>query len=392
MNIFDRRPGLRWAVPAGATLLFVGGAALAPLAANADAGLEPRTAEELLVALQEPSATAVSGTVVTSAELGLPDLPMGAMSSGSAAGLASGENTLRVWTDGPTRQRLAMLGRASETTIIRNGQQVWVWSSEGATADSYRVPDHEDEHPTWPEGAGLAGADLPSTPQEAAAMALEAIDPTTEVTTSGVGRVAGRDVYELVLTPSDPQTLVARVTLAMDARTNTPLRVRVYATTIPDPAYEVGFSSVDYGTPDPALFEFTPPPGATVTEHEADPGKDAATVDAPMMPASQEPTVVGAGWSTVLIMDLPTDSLADLAEAGMRAQADDDGPFAGHRGSQDAAGTALALLAALPQESGAWGTGRVLRGTLVSAILTDDGRVAVGAVDSEVLGAALASQ
>ena len=64
----------------------------------------------------------------------------------------------------------------------------------------------------------------------------------------------------------------------------------------------------------------------------------------------------------------------------------------GHRGSQDAAGTALALLAALPQESGAWGTGRVLRGTLVSAILTDDGRIAVGAVDSEVLGAALASQ
>ena len=108
-------------------------------------------------------------------------------------------------------------------------------------------------------------------------MALEAIDPTTEVTTSGVGRVAGRDVYELVLTPSDPQTLVARVTLAMDAGTNAPLRVRVYATTIPDPAYEVGFSSVDYGTPDPALFEFTPPPGATVTEREADPGKDAAT-------------------------------------------------------------------------------------------------------------------
>ena len=392
MSIFDRRPGLRWAVPAGATLLFVGGAALAPLAANADAGLEPRTAEELLVALQEPSATAVSGTVVTRAELGLPDLPMGAMTSGSAAGLASGENTLRVWTAGPTRQRLAMLGRASETTLIRNGEQVWVWSSEGATADSYQVPDHEGDHTTWSEGAGLAGADLPSTPQEAAALALEAIDPTTEVTTSGVGRVAGRDAYELVLTPSDPQTLVARVTLAMDAETNTPLRVRVYATTIPDPAYEVGFSSVDYSTPDPALFEFSAPPGATVTEHEAASGMDAATAAAPMMPAGQEPTVVGEGWSTVLIMDLPTGSLADLAEAGMRTESDDDGPFAGHRGSQDAAGTALALLEALPQESGAWGTGRVLRGTLVSAILTDDGRIAVGAVDSEVLGAALASQ
>ena len=51
MSIFDRRPGLRWAVPAGAAVLFVGGAALTPLAATADSGLEPRTAQELLVAL-----------------------------------------------------------------------------------------------------------------------------------------------------------------------------------------------------------------------------------------------------------------------------------------------------------------------------------------------------
>ena len=80
-------------------------------------------------------------------------------------------------------------------------------------------------------------------------MALEAIDPTTEVTTSGVGTVAGRDAYELVLTPRDPETLVARVTLSMDAETNVPLRVRVYSTAIPDPAFEVGFTSVDYSTP-----------------------------------------------------------------------------------------------------------------------------------------------
>ena len=34
----------------------------------------------------------------------------------------------------------------------------------------------------------------------------------------------------------------------------------------------------------------------------------------------------------------------------------------------------------------------MLRGTLFSAILTDDGRVAVGAVSPEALGAALAAQ
>ena len=143
MSIFDRRPGLRWAVPAGAAVLFVGGAALTPLAATADSGLEPRTAQELLVALSAPSTTAVSGTVVTKADLGLPGLPMGMMPSTGPMALASGENTLRVWTDGPDRQRLAMVERAAETTVVRNGQEAWVWSSADATADRYVLPERD---------------------------------------------------------------------------------------------------------------------------------------------------------------------------------------------------------------------------------------------------------
>jgi hypothetical protein len=87
-----------------------------------------------------------------------------------------------------------------------------------------------------------------------------------------------------------------------------------------------------------------------------------------------------------VISELPVDSLADLAEDGMRSSSDD-----WDRGG-DPAATALALIEALPAESGAWGTGRVLRGTLFSAILTDDGRIAIGAVSPEALGAALAAR
>ncbi len=385
MSSFDSRPGLRWAVPAGAGAAILVGSLLAPLAASADAGLEPRTAQELLVALQSPSTDTVSGTVTTQADLGLPDLPMGMTSSGSTAGLAMGENTLRVWADGPTRQRLALLGRTSEQTVIRNGEQVWVWSSADATADSYTLPEPAD----LPERDGKDATlptDLPSTPQEAATMALEALDPTTEVTTSGVGTVAGRDTYELLLTPRDDQTLVARVALAMDAETSVPLRVRVYSAQQSDPAFEVGFTSVDFGTPDAALFDFTPPPGATVTEHAAG---DPAEWDGKDRPASQDssgepPTVVGEGWSTIVIADLPADGLADLAEQGSREESDRPGPHA-----SDDASTALALIGSLPQTSGDWGTGRVLRGTLFSAILTDDGRLAIGAVSPDALSAAL---
>ena len=379
MTLFDRRPALRWAVPAGAAALIVAGTLAAPLVATADAGLPPRTAEELLVALQQRPEVPVSGTIATRADLGLPELPMDMAPDSGPMALATGESTLRVWADGPTRQRLAVIERSAETTVIRNGDVAWVWSSADATADRYRIP--EGQAPA-DLGAGdlPPGITLPSTPQEAAEMALAALDPTTEVTASGLATVAGRDAYELVLTPRDPTTLVRDVRIALDAQTSTPLQVQVRSTRIPDPALEVGFTSVSFDAPDPALFEFTPPAGATVTEHDlAGPGATEAPEAASKV---AEPTVVGKGWSAVLVGQLPADSLADLAESGSRA--------AQEGGSDDPAATALALLGTLPEASGDWGTGRVLAGTLFSVILTDDGRFAVGAVDPEALGAALA--
>jgi outer membrane lipoprotein-sorting protein len=385
MRIFDRRPALRWAVPATAGALIVGGALLGPLAASADSGLPPRTAVELLVDLQGLEPTPLSGTVSTRAELGLPELPMGSMPGSGPMALASGEGTVRVWYDGPERQRVALVETRSETTMVRDGREVWVWSSADATADRYLLPDGEADAEDLSELP--PGVDLPSTPQEAAQMALEALDPTTEVTTAGVARVAGRDAYELILTPRDSATLVERVSIALDAETSVPLSVRIDSTTLTDPALEVGFTSVEFGEPDPALFEFTPPPGATVTEHppiEAPQGEWAewdATGD-----ESAQPTVVGQGWSTVVIAELPAQALADLAEDGMRADEDE------RWGSDDPAATALALLEALPRTSGDWGSGRVLAGTLFSVILTDDGRVAGGLVGPEAVAAALSAQ
>jgi hypothetical protein len=295
-----------------------------------------------------------------------------------------GERTVRVWTDGPARQRVALLERSAETTLVRNGTEAWVWSSADATADRYELPPPEDGAKERPDR--LPGT-LPRTPQEAATMVLDALDPTTEVTTSGLATVAGRDAYELLLQPRDDRTLVERVAVAIDGETNVPLRVRVYSTKQADPALEVGFTSVDYATPDPALFTFTPPPGAEVTEHPAAAQQDLEALAGGLEGAGDdaEPIVVGEGWSAVLVATLPVDGLADLAESGSRAQEEWDG-------QEDPAATALALLQAMPTTSGDWGTGRVLAGTLFSAIVTDDDRVAVGAVPPDVLGAALAAR
>lgn len=379
MSIFDRRPRLRWAVPAAAGALIISSAAAGTVIASADAGLPPRTAQELLVDLQDPQTVTVSGTVEASADLGLPGLPTGMGSSAELTSLVSGSHTLRVWSDGPDRTRLAMIGSSEETDVIRNGRDVWVWASDGDTVDHYVLPERDaakkaDVVERLPE--------LPSTPQEAASLVLQALDQSTEVTTSGASRVAGRDAYELVLTPRQSDTRVSRVVIAMDAEMRIPLRVQVFSTELPGPAYEVGFTSVDFGTPDAGLFEFTPPAGATVTEHDASDMKAGPEQGQAMPDAALAPTVVGTGWSQVVIVAAPTDLASGTAAAAQESEG--ASPMAG----LDAA----ALLESLPRISGEWGTGRVLDGTLVSAILTDDGRVAIGAVGPESLGAALAAQ
>ena len=375
MSIFDRRPRLRWAVPVAAGALILAGTTVGTVVASADAGLPPKTPQELLVALQSPNATAVSGTVVATADLGLPTLPTGMAPRADLTALVSGTHTLRVWSDGSGQARLSLLGNASETDIVRSGQDVWKWSSDAATADHYVLPQHEASMtpPALPDGVTL-----PSTPQEAADLALTSLDSTTTVSTTGTDKVAGRPVYELVLTPKQSDTLVDRVVVALDSETNVPLRVQVFSTQQPNPAYEVGFTDVDFATPDASVFAFSPPPGATVTEHAApDHGKKPS--DATMPADAAPPTVVGTGWSQVVVARIPADATAALAGGST------DGSAAG-------ADQAMALLAALPTTKGSWGRGRVLAGTLFSVILTDDGRVALGAVTPETVSAALAAQ
>ncbi len=211
---------------------------------------------------------------------------------------------------------------------------------------------------------------MPSTPQEAADAALAAIDPTTAVTTTGAASVAGRDAYELVLAPKDTQSLIGQVRLAIDAKEHIPLRVDVYAKDANDPAIRVAFQQISFTVPDAEQFTFNPPPGAKVNKESAESlekkAEDTAKQAKPAEPAkpSAEPTIVGKGWTSVLVAKLPADR-------------------AGAKGTE--AGQLEGLIGSLPKVSGTWGSGRLLSGTLFSALLTDDGRVLVGAVAPEKL-------
>lgn len=360
------RPSPRWAVPVVAAVLIAGIPLMVSATASAEPPLPPRTAQELLVDLQGVRPRPISGEVRQVADLGLPQVPGFAspslknLSAGSLLTLASGTHTWRVWSDGGTRTRVALIQPTGESDVIRNGTDVWVWSS----ADSSAV------HSTLPAASGEAHT--PSgdsrTPAEIADEVLKAIDPTTEVTTDRATRVAGRPVYELVLTPKQADTKVGSVRLSVDAETKVPLRVQVLSRGGAD-AVDVGFTSVSFEPPDASVFAFTPPPGTTVTEQSV--GSPSATPEpaVPSRPDAAGPTVVGSGWTSVVVATSPLPA----TDAAM--------------GSSDR--TVAALLDQLPRVSGPWGSGRLLDGTLLSLVLTEDGRVAAGAVTPDALYAAL---
>lgn len=360
----------RWLVPAGVAVAVAGAAGAAALTADASPPLPPKSAAQLLVDLQNADVTGLSGTVVQNAALGLPQLPRIAGST-DLTSLASGSNTLRVWYAGPQKVRLALLGTLGETDVIRNQRDVWTWNSDRNTYTHATLPaavPHQLPSPV----------DLPKTPQEAADQALALVGRTTDVSTDGTASVAHRKAYELVLSPKDTRSLVGQVRIAVDAERSVPLRVRIFAKGANQPAFEVGFTQVSFATPGEEQFRFTPPKGATLDTSGGSglpggkvPGRPVPgqriTPDRPA-PTGQagQPKLVGSGWTTVLVAPVGT-----------------DGPDAGQLG---------AFLDRLPRVSGSWGSGRELRGNLFTVVLTDDGRVAAGAVQPTLLYQALGAK
>jgi outer membrane lipoprotein-sorting protein len=358
MALFTSRPATRWLVPAVIALAIIGGGtAIRAVSASAEPSLPDRSAAQLLVDVQTATLNGMSGTVRTTADLGLPQLPIpNDQGSTDLAALVSGSRTLRVWYAGPDKARIALLGTLGESDIIRNGRDVWAWNSRAQTATHSKLSE-SDSAQARPENL------LPRSPQEAAAQALRAIDPSTAVTTGSTARVAGRSAYELILAPRDTASLVGQIRLAIDASEHVPLRVQVFARGGGDPAYEVAFTQVSFTRPDDAQFRFNPPPGTRVEEERSDPPSEAKPEHkAPTGPANEGPTVVGTGWTTVVVAKMPAESRPGGGE-----------------------GEGAAILNSLPRVSGDWGNGRLLTSKLFSVLLHDDGRVLVGAVGPERL-------
>jgi outer membrane lipoprotein-sorting protein len=363
------RNRLRWLPAIAVPALIAAGV----VAANASDSVElpERTPAEVFVMLAEHSDAAVSGssfsgasfsgisfsgTVEQDSELGLPELPSSGPDAAPEASEAlewlSGSHSVRVFADGPDKARIQVLDQLAERDVIVNGTEVWVYDSRDKTAEHLVIP--ADAECVQDKTGGMR-----FTPGWLAEQLLAKIDASTEVTLGSNLNVAGRAAYDLLLTPRTTDTLVGSVSIAVDGETGMPLSVRVLARGQDEPAISVAFTELSLETPVASLFEFTPPKGTDVTEHPA-PDRSSTDATPPESPESidadrPDPIFSGSDWTTVV--EFPAASApADLFDSPLFAQ----------------------LTTAVDG-------GRVIGTSLLNVLVTDDGRVAAGAVPVRVL-------
>ncbi|HEY0811667.1 MAG TPA: outer membrane lipoprotein carrier protein LolA [Pseudonocardia sp.] len=321
-------------VAAGIAVAGVAGLGLLALPGGAGAApeLPPVSAQDLVASVLAAHPGAFSGTVQLDNELGLPALP-------DVPQAANGTSTAQVWSGGDGKSRVQIPSSTGERTLVSDGTTFWSWNSDNKTVTKTT------------KQAGQPHA-APADPAAAATSALAKLQPTSEIAVDGTAEVAGRPAYELVLTPKPTErTLLREVRIAVDAQQRVPLQLTVLAQGSANPALQIGYTDLTFGPQDASRFTFTPPQGATVTDAAAHP-------DASAKPDSS--TTVGDGWDTVVVGKVP-------------AQQDPKNKLAG-------LGTPV---------NGSWGSGRLISTAVANAIVTDDGRIAMGAVPEQVLSETL---
>jgi hypothetical protein len=407
----------------------VAGAVLAGtmLASAAAPALPRQTPAQLIAAMRQARLpAAMSATVSESANLGFPALPnIGGLSSSpmSPASLISGTHTIQIWYAGPRHLRIALPVSFGETDLRINGTQAWLWQSQGQKATHLILPARREMAKPHRRGPGGPGWEAlgPLTPLQAAKKVLALVGPDTRVTVPGTIVVAGRNAYQLAVAPRSSQSLVGRIMIAVDAKTHLPLSVQVFSRGGSSPAFEIGFTSLSFARPAMSNFTFTPPPGARVkTVHVPaghhpgfmpgagkmpgepgmfrPPGAKIPHSHAPFrhpgtkMPYGHAPHAgvrkFGNGWLTVVA--IPVGLMTHMPPAGPAhpgfgpfGGASRSGPFSSGPG-QGMAFLGVVLRAATPVH-GSWGSGRLLRTSLLSVLITNKGELLAGAVTPAVL-------
>ena len=377
-----RRRAARYIVPV--TVVGVAAATIGLVPALADSGdpnLPKVTAEQLINKIAKSDVQQLSGTVKISTDLGLPDLGglesnlmSGATKSGDGSSadptsklteLATGTHTLRVAADGPDKQKVSLLENAAEYSLIHNGKDVWGYDSQT----------NEVFHGTTAADASKSD-ETRATPKGLTDEALKSVDDTTSVTVDGTEHVAGRDAYKLLIKPKQTGTTVGTISVAVDAKTGLPLKFTLTPASGGAAVVDVGFTQLSLSKPAASTFDFKTPKGAKVTTEDSaskaagtpvpDHSGKAGKSDEGLGKGADEPTVIGKGWNSIAVFETGGQGVPSGSSSG----SGDLGGFLNSLGDQ---------------VKGDFGKGTVFSTRLVNALITDDGKVYVGAVTKSAL-------
>lgn len=384
-----RRKAARYVVPVAVVGVAAATIGLVPALANSgDPSLPKISAQQLIEKIAKSNVQQLSGTVKISTDLGLPNLgglessltsgAMGRSGGGSSAdptakltALATGTHTLRVAADGPARQKLSLLENAAEYSVIHNGKDVWGYDSQSNAVYHSTAPDN---------AAAQKKEQAPATPDKLTKDALKAVDSTTSVTVQGTAQVAGRDAYRLVIKPKDSGSTVGQITVAVDSRTGLPLKFTLTPSSGGAAVIDAGFTQISFAKPAASTFDFKAPKGAKVTEGKQDkPGKLANGREEGKLKGAEKSgkpgkdqgngphgmKVIGKGWDSIATFDTGGKGIPSGSKAG--------GQFGGFLNSLG------------DKVSGKFGSGTVFKTRLINALITDHGKVYVGAVSKDAL-------
>ncbi|GGY65262.1 MULTISPECIES: LolA family protein [Streptomyces] len=383
-----RRKAARYLVPVAVAGVAAATIGLVPaLAAAGDPSLPKISAQQLIEKMAASDTQQLSGTMKISTDLGLPGLgslgsfaPRSGGSGKSAAPdaklteLASGTHTLRVAADGPDRQKVSIHEDAAEYSLIHNGKDVWAYDSGSNQAYHAQrsAADAAKEH-----GGKTPDAGVPTTPKALADQFLKNVDPTTAVSVDGTAQVAGRDAYQLLIKPKQSGSTIGSVRVAVDAKTGVPLKFTLASSEGGKAVVDAGFTKVDFSKPSADTFAFSPPKGAKVTEDDGKQKQKQTFKPEQSLPGglgglgdAKNTKVIGKGWTSIATFDTGGKGLpkADSGKGG---------------------GDAQKFLDSLGDKvSGKFGSGTVFKTRLVNALITDNGKVYVGAVTKDALVAA----
>jgi hypothetical protein len=126
---------------------------------------------------------------------------------------------------------------------------------------------------------------------------------------------------------------------------------------------------VTFTKPPKSVFTFTAPPNTKVTNKDLSQAEQESHAAPPangqksLLGNNSEPTIIGQGWTSIVKLT-GVDLTGSDATRGQSAQA---------------------LMRSLSPVSGPYGSGRVLKTSLVSVLLLDDGTAYIGAVQPAML-------